>query len=164
MNAMARHYEDTLTIPASREQLFTYIDDHRRFSSHMSKSSWMMGGGRMDVSTDDGLGQKVGSHIRMGGTAFGITLFLDEVVTRHEPPLVKIWETVGTPKLLIIGQYQMGIDIQSQGESSLLRVSIDYDLPTTNVWLGRLFSGAYAKWCVHQMLQGARKEFIPATV
>lgn len=159
---MTRHYEDTAVIPVSPEQLFAYIDDHRRFSSHMSKSSWMMGGGRMDVSTDEGQGQEVGSHIRMGGTAFGINLFLDEVVTRREVPFIKTWETVGTPKLLIIGQYRMGIDIRPQDEASLLRVFIDYDLPTTNVWLGRVLSGAYAKWCVQQMLQGARKEFIPA--
>lgn len=156
---MTTHYEKTLGIPASPEQLFAYIDDHRRFSSHMSKSSWMMGGGHMDVSTDEAHGQKVGSHIRLQGTAFGISISLDEVVTRYEPPLAKTWETIGTPNLLIIGQYSMGVEIQPQGNNSLLRVFIDYDMPTTNRWLGELFSGPYAAWCVRQMLQGARSEF-----
>lgn len=157
-----RHYEETTHIAAAPEALFEYVDDHTRFSSHMRESSWMMGGGKMDVSVDEGRGQKVGSHIRLSGKAFGIRLFLDEVVTRHEPPLIKTWETVGAPKLLIIGQYGMGIEIQPADSGSRLRVFIDYDLPTTNIWLGKLFSRMYAKWCVRQMLKGARDYFSTA--
>lgn len=159
MAKLPHHYEEQAEIQTSAETLFDYVDDHTKFSSHMNKSSWMMGGGRMDTNVDEGRGQKVGSHIRMSGTAFGVKLFLDEVVTRHEPPQMKTWETVGTPKLLIIGQYGMGIDIRSQGDHSLMRVYIDYDLPTKNAWLGKLFSAWYAKWCVEQMLNGARTHF-----
>ena len=119
----------------------------------------MMGGGRMEVSVDEGRGQKVGSHIRLGGTAFGIQLFLDEVVTRHEPPRIKTWETVGDLRLLVVGHYKMGIEITPRGSDSMMRVYIDYGLPTTNVWLGRLFGGMYAKWCVGQMISGALDQF-----
>lgn len=159
MERFAHHYEEQAKIQVSVDDLFSYVDDHARFSSHMNKSSLMMGGGRMNLEVDDGHGQIVGSHIRMMGTAFGFKLFLDEVVTRHEPPRVKTWETVGSPKLLIIGQYGMGIDIQPQGDHSLMRVYIDYSLPTKNAWLGKLFSAWYAKWCVQQMLNGARAAF-----
>ena len=113
----------------------------------------------MDVAVDAGRGQKVGSHIRLSGTAFGMKLFLDEVVTRHEPPSIKTWETVGDLRLLVVGHYGMGIEITPQGSDSLMRVYIDYDLPTTNVWLGRLFGGMYAKWCVAQMIGGAQNQF-----
>ena len=154
-----RHYEDSTLISVSPKELFAYVDDHKRFSSHMSQSSQMMCGGNMDASVDEGGGQKVGSHIRMSGKAFGIKLFLDEVVTRYEPPYLKTWETVGFPKLLVIGSYGMGIEIKLQDTRSRLRVYIDYDLPTTNVWLGRLFSGLYAKWCVQQMIKGTRDHF-----
>lgn len=159
MNTAPRHYEDRTLISASPEELFAYIDDHTRFSSHMSQSSWMMGGERMDVSVDDGKGQKVGSHIRLNGTAFGIKLFLDEVVTRREPPHIKEWETVGDLRLLVVGHYRMGIEITPQGSDSLMRVFIDYDMPAQHVWLGRLFGGMYAKWCVGQMINGARDQF-----
>ena len=113
----------------------------------------------MDTHVDEGKGQKVGSHIRLNGKAFGIEIYLDEVVTKHEPPKLKVWETVGNPKLLVIGHYGMGIDIKPQDAQSRLRVYIDYDLPTTYTWLGRLFSGAYAKWCVRKMLNDTRDEF-----
>ena len=159
MNTALKHYETTTLISAPAEELFAYIDDHTRFSSHMSQSSWMMGGGHMDISVDDGRGQKVGSHIRLSGKVFGIKLFLDEVVTQHKPPHMKTWETVGIPKLVVVGSYRMGIEIKPQNTNSLLRVFIDYDLPTTNIWLGQLFSGFYAKWCVRQMIKEAHDYF-----
>lgn len=155
-----RHYEDSVVIPAKVENVFAYIDDHKRFSSHMNQSSWMMGGGKMNTSVDENNGKKIGSHIRMGGTVFGIHLFLGEVVTHHEPPRLKTWETVGTPKLLIIGHYQMKVEIKPHESGALLTVSIDYELPKTNVWLGKLFGGWYAKWCVQQMLKGTSNYFI----
>lgn len=154
-----RHYESRVLIKAPAEDLFAYIDDHVHLSSHMNKSSWMMGGGRMNTSVDNGNGQRVDSHIYMNGKAFGITLFLHEVVTRRQPPFVKVWETVGNLRLLIIGHYRMGLEIEPQGSNSLLRVYIDYDLPVTHAWLGRLFSSIYAKWCVEQMLRGAYLHF-----
>jgi len=159
MSTERRHYENTALIPASAQEVFAYIDDHTRFSSHMSKSSWMMGGGRMDVSVDEGRGQRVGSHIRLSGTAFGIQLYLDEVVTRHEPPRLKEWETVGDLKLVVVGHYRMGIEIEPRGPGSLMRVYIDYGLPAKNAWPGRLFGGMYAKWCVGQMIKGAEGQF-----
>ena len=159
MNTTLRHYEDHTSVPTPPEELFAYIDDHARFSSHMNQSSWMMGGGRMEVSVDDGRGQKVGSHIRLSGTAFGMKLFLDEVVTRHEPPRIKTWKTVGDLRLLVIGHYGMGIEITPQGSNSMMRVYIDYRLPKANVWLGWSFGGMYAKWCVGQMVSGARNQF-----
>lgn len=156
---LMRHYEDRVPIKARAEDVFAYVDDHAHFSSHMSESSWMMGGGRMDISVDNGHGQRVGSHIRLSGKVFGITLFLDEVVTRREPPRVKIWETVGNLRLLVIGHYRMSIEVEPQDSNSLLRISIDYDLPSTNAWLGRLFGGIYAKWCVQQMIKGTHDHF-----
>ncbi len=159
MREKLRHYENSTFISASAEEIFAYIDDHKRFSSHMGQSSWMMGGGKMEVTVDEGHGQKVGSHIRLSGKVFGIELFLDEVITHYEPPFLKTWETVGTPKLLVIGFYRISIEIKPRDSHSRLRIFIDYDLPMTNVWLGQLFSGVYAKWCVQQMIKGVRNHF-----
>lgn len=159
MNNYERHYEETETISARPTELFSFVDDHARFSSHMSKSSWMMGGGRMNVSFDGERGQKVGSHIRMNGSAFGMRLSLEEVVTRYEPPRLKIWETIEPLNLLVIGSYRLGIGISPENNNSLFRVFIDYNLPVKNAWLGFLFGNMYAKWCVQQMIKGAENEF-----
>jgi Polyketide cyclase / dehydrase and lipid transport len=156
-----RHREATAFIAGSPESVFAFVDDHSRLSSHMSQSSWMMGGGEMRIEVDEWKGQAVGSHIRLAGTAFGLRLFLDEIVTRRDPPTRKEWETVGTPRLLVIGSYAMGVEISADGTGSRLRVFIDYDVPGGPLthWLGVCFGGLYARWCVKQMIAGAAEHF-----
>ena len=151
-----RHLESAAFIEASPQDVFAFIDDHARFSSHMSESSWMMGGGRMSVEVDDAKGQAVGSHIRLGGRVFGVSLYLDEVVIRRDPPALKVWETVGASRLLIIGAYTMGVQISPEAGGSRVRVFLDYQLPEGYVgyWLGLAFARFYARWCVDQMLTG----------
>jgi len=127
----------------------------------MSGSSWMMAGSRMALELDASQGRAVGAAIRMGGRVLGIALSLDEIVTERNPPRRKVWETTGTPKLLVIGHYRMGFDLTPQGNSSLLRVFIDWALPETRParWLGRAFGGLYARWCTKRMAGDAEEHF-----
>ena len=114
----------------------------------------------METQVDEGNGQKVGSHIRMSGKVLGINLFLEEVVTEYNPPHRKAWETVGNVTLLVIGNYQMGVEIVPENEESKLKIFIDYDFPTgVSKLLGVLFGDMYAKWCVRQMLNGVVEHF-----
>ena len=150
-----KHYEKTVDILASPEEIFDYVDDHLNFSSHMNKSNMMMGGGMMKTEFDQGGGKAVGSHIKMQGSVFGIDIYLDEVVTTHNPPYKKTWQTVGTPNLIVIGDYEMGFEITKNGGKSDFKVFINYNLPTgifTKLF-GILLSGFYAKWCVNQMIK-----------
>lgn len=155
------HYESSATIRSPVSQVFAYIDDHTRLSSHMSESSWMMGGGRMEVELDEGRGKKIGSRIRLSGRVFGAELSVEEVVTEHNPPHSKVWETTGSPRLLVIGSYRMGFELSPQKNGSMFRVFIDYALPERAParWLGRLFGRYYAQWCTQQMVDDAVKHF-----
>lgn len=158
--SLSHHHEESSLIPASTNEVFDFIDDHSRLSSHMNKSSWMMGGSKMDTQIDEGKGQRVGSHISMKGRILGINLSLDEVITEYAPFSRKIWKTVGDPKLIVIGNYQMGFELIPESGKSKLKVFIDYDLPTGPFrFLGYLFGGVYAKWCVRQMLDGVIENF-----
>lgn len=138
-----RKYSRAVTLDASADEVFAFADDFTRLSSHMGQSSAMMMGSSMQTSFDERRGQAVGSHVRMTGKMLGIELFLDEVVREREPPRHKAWETVGTPRLLIIGGYRLGFDITSIGQRSVLQVFIGYNLPTEPAQrlLGRLFGG-----------------------
>ena len=160
---MTRHYERDRFVAATPAEVFSFIDDHARFSSHMNESSWMMGGGSMSVELDEAKGQAVGSHIRLSGRVLGVRLYLDEVVTRRDPPTEKVWATVGAPRLLVIGEYEMGVEITPEAGGSRVKVFIDYQLPTgwTTYWLGRLFGRFYAKWCVDQTIIGVTRA-VPA--
>lgn len=154
-----KHYEESAFISASPQDIFVFADDPMHFSAHMNESSMMMGGGKMETLVDEGQGKKLGSHIIMKGKAFGISLYLDEVITIHEPPYKKAWKTVGEVKLLVIGDYTLGFEITPQQNGSNFKVFIDYAMPKKNVWMGKLFGKMYAKWCVRQMVQGTVNHF-----
>ena len=159
------HFEASAFVAAPSDIVFAYADDPARLSSHMSESSWMMGGGRMETELDAGRGQTVGSRISLSGRVFGVNLSLDEVVIERVPPQRKAWQTTGSPRLLVIGHYRMGFEITSQANGSLLHVYIDYSLPkdVPAHWLGLLLGRYYARWCTRRMLADAEKHFaVPA--
>lgn len=158
--SFSKHLEKSATITANTTSVFDFIDDHVKLSSHMNKSSWMMGGGKMTTEVDEGNGQKVGSHIKMKGKIMGFNLFLDEVVTERSHPARKVWKTVGNPNLLVIGNYQMGVELTPEDNKTKLKVFIDYDLPGNGAKvLGVMFGGMYANWCVDQMLNSVVDHF-----
>lgn len=157
---MTRHRQATVQVAASPDRLFAHLDDQTRLAAHMARPSMMMGGGRMTYEFDEKRGQAVGSHIRMGGRAFGLELFVDEVVTERAPPRRKVWRTVGRPRLIIIGDYEMGYETRPISDGADLRVWIDYELAPAG--LGRrvpALADAYARWCVERMAGDARRTF-----
>lgn len=158
-----RHAESVVAVEAPPEQLFELLDDHSRLSAHMTRRSWMMGGGRMVTATDERHGREVGSHIVIAGRVFGVRLALDEVVVERERARRKVWETVGDPRLLVIGSYRMGFEIDADGPRSRLRVFIEYALPQHGVsrLLGRLLGSWYARWCTRRMTADAVRMFGP---
>lgn len=162
MRALPYHFECSRIVQARARELFEHADDHTRLSSHMSQSSVSTAGARMTIEVDEGRGRAIGSRIRLIGRALGIRLFVEEVVTERDPPHRKVWETVGQPRLLVIGHYRMGYDIAPQSDGSRFRVFIDYALPeaTPARWFGRMFGGFYARWCTRRMVNDAVAYFL----
>ena len=159
------HYESAVTLNVPPEAAFAYLDDFRKLSAHMEKSSAMMMGSKMRITADGLDGRAVGSRVRMDGKMLGMTLSLDEVVTERQPPFKKTWRTVDA-KLVVVGQYQLGFALSPSGDRSLLRVFIDYELPHQGFarWLGKLLGKTYARWCVERMANDAAAHFGSATV
>ena len=156
-----RNYAATVRIAVPPADVFGFLDEHARLAAHMGKKSLAMGGGSMALELDEGRGRVVGSRMRLAGTAFGIHLGVDEVVSEHSPPFWKSWETVGEPRLLVIGAYRMGFIIDDVPPGSRLTVFIDYELPrrAPSRWLGRLLGPAYARWCTERMAGDAARHF-----
>lgn len=150
----AHHVEGVREIVQPVEQAFAVLDDHMRLTSHMSRRSLATLGGRMDTVVDSGHAQVVGSVIRVHGRVLGIWLSLEEIVVERDPPWRKAWETIGAPRLLVIGSYRMGFSLEP-GSRTRARVWIDYDPPSGIVAraLARMFGGLYARWCVQRMLR-----------
>lgn len=159
--AMPNRQETIAYVAASAEELFALLDDQTRLTSHMSRRTWRMGWGRMETVLDGGRGRSVGSVIRISGRVLGIRLALEEVVTERQPPHHKVWQTIGEPRLLVIGPYRMGFEVSPLGAESSLRVFVDYALPSGGPprALGRLFAASYARWCTRSMVHYAVGHF-----
>lgn len=158
----ARHYEMSVDVPAPVGAVFDHVDDFTRLADHMEKSSAMMMGGRMAYQFDTVKGRAPGSVIRMTGSVFGLALAAEEVVTVREPPRRKTWETRGATRLLVIGGYRMGFEVDAAGSgASRLRVFIDYGPPggTIGRFAGVFFGPLYARWCVRRMARDAQRHF-----
>lgn len=155
------HREALADVTADPAAVFAVLDDHRRLSAHMAKPSLMMAGATMKTEFDSQRGQAVGSVIRMKGAVLGVSLHVEEVVTHHEPPFRKTWETRGQPRLLVIGAYRMGFELSPAATGARLRVWIDYSPPAgfAGRWLGRLLGQVYADWCVTRMARDATNFF-----
>ena len=155
------HNESAALANAPVDRVFAYLDDPKALAAHMGQSSMMMAGSRMSIDVDADGGRVVGSKIRMQGRMMGIPLSLEEVITERQVPSRKVWETIGTPNLVVMAHYRMGFELTPRGDSSVVRVFIDYCLPTTapGSWLGRLLGGVYARWCTKQMADGAARQF-----
>jgi len=154
----SRHEESTGALQTTMNDAFRLLDDPTRLSTHLTSRSWKLGWGRMTTIVDEQWGRVVSSHVVRRGRAFGMLLFLDEVVTEREMPRRKVWETVGEPRLIVIGPYRMGFEIAPSDSGVLLHVSIDYDLPSHGIsrLLGYLLGRVYAKWCTREMLLQAK--------
>lgn len=161
-----RRYEAKGVLHASRENAFEFLDDPRRLSSHMGKSSWMMMGSKMDMALGEGGGKKEGSEIVLSGKMMGLRLFVRERVIERVVPERKVWETIGGQKMIVIDQYRMGFGLEALGEETKLVVFIEYSLPKTFLGrlLGQLFAGFYARWCTEKMIGDAIRHFSPASV
>lgn len=153
-------YRGSVRVNASAPRVFSHLDDQVALAKHMTRRSLMMGGGRMTYSYDDRKGQAEGSVIRMGGSAFGIHLSVEEIVTERVPPIRKRWRTTGSPRMLILESYEMGFDIVPMEKDSLVSVWISYVPKWQRGVRGRIataLSAHYARWCVQRMLDDAQR-------
>jgi hypothetical protein len=157
----ALHQRSQVDIAADPQRLFALLDDHQRLADHMRNPSAMMLGASMQFETDARRGQAVGSVIRMSGRVLGLRLAVEEIVVQRDAPLRKTWETIGEPRLLVIGAYRMGFAITPTAKGSRLVVFIDYRLPRRGVTrgLGLLLGRAYAAWCTRRMATDAAAAF-----
>jgi hypothetical protein len=152
------HAETRLRSSLPPEDLFARLDDQQRLGAHMQKRSWMMGGGLMRYGFDAAKGREVGSRVSMEGSAFGLALALEEQVVERTPPKRKLWRTLGEPRLVVVGPYELGFEVSPARGGSEARLWMDWRSPARGVgrWLGKLFGGVYAAWCLRAMAQSVR--------
>ena len=150
----------SVTIEASAERVFAYVDDIRNLARHMSESSSMpMMGSKLKLEFMTPETTDVGAVYRYSGRMMGLTIDFSETVTRYVAGREKVWHTIGEPQLLIIAGYEMRVIVEPESpRSSRLTIGIDYDLPRAGVMrlLGLALAGAYSRWCLTSMIEGTK--------
>lgn len=148
-----------IIIHSSPQQIFSQLDDFSKTGMHMSESSMMMMGSKLNLeqlSTNPGLG----ASYRWSGKLMGMTMDFSETVTKWQPPKLKEWETVGEPKIIIMSWYRMRFEITAAENGTIVKISISYLPP--KVWLYKILSFFFAKlycnWCLNNMLNDTKRE------
>ena len=151
---------ETAEIRATAESVLAYVDDIRHVGWHMTeRSSMAMMGSRLKLEILSEQPTGLGATYRYSGTMMGLSLDFSESVTRYVPNREKIWRTIGEPRLLIISSYEMRQAVEPlSAVLSRLTISIAYDLPRSPLGhvVGRLLARPYSRWCLRQMVGGAK--------
>jgi len=155
------HYQARTVLSAPAEAVFDFLDDPLRLVAHMSKPTLMMAYATMRLELDAAGGRAAGSEMRIRGRFLGLPLAADEAVIDRQVPVGKVWETFGTPQLIVLAGYRMGFGLEVQKELTQVTIWIDYALPQQGMLaiLGRWLGAAYARWCVDRMVQDTARHF-----
>jgi hypothetical protein len=135
------------------------MDDVAITGGHMTKSSSMMMGSKLQFEWLSKNHRGLNSQYRWTGSMMGIVMDFTVIVTRWTPGKEKVWETIGTTKLLIYSWYKMHLVLEPQKTATNVTLSITYERPKT-FWsrlISILFADIYCAWCLRQMLRDAHR-------
>ncbi|HRO86210.1 MAG TPA: hypothetical protein PK110_15405 [Niabella sp.] len=153
----------TETYNTTPGQVFKCIDDLGVTGMHMTQSSMMMMGSKLNLEflTENHTG--LGSKYRWAGKMIGMPMDFTVEVTKWISGQEKIWETIGDTKLIIYSWYRMHLIVTPMLNGSKAELSISYEKPKGffNKILSFLFADWYCKWCLKHML-GDAKIFLQA--
>lgn len=147
------------TYQATPEQVFKCLDDLGVTGVHMTQSSMMMMGSKLNLEylTENYTG--LGSMYRWTGKMMGMRMDFTVEVTKWIGGEEKIWETIGEASLIIFSWYRMHLNVLPVTNGTKAELSIIYEKPKRffNKILSFLFADWYCKWCLKQMLGDTKK-------
>lgn len=154
-----RRLKNSVEINASSETVFRYVDDIRNTGWHMAKHSMRLMGSRLSLEILSQVSSGVGASYRWHGRVLGFKVDFTEIVTHWVPNRERIWKTIGTPKILILKDYEMRFQTESLNHKTRLTFEIAYNLPKSYLWrlIALMITDGYAKWCLKNMCEDAKR-------
>lgn len=150
---------ESVEIKSSPDVVFSHIDYVRNIGMHMSKRSMPMMGGSLKTEILSKNDRGLGATYRMYGKVMGMKIDFTEKVTKWIENQEKVWETIGEPKLIIMGGYIMNLNVRPSNFGTRLTFGIKYSYPKSVFWKGIsiVVGDWYAKWCLRNMCRDAKK-------
>ena len=148
----------TIEIRAPPEEVFTYLDDIKNVGMHMASSSMAMMGGKMSSQVISKNKTGRGATYRLRGGVLWMPIDLTETVTKWTEGREKEWETVGSPKIIVMSWYRMHFVLTLAERGTHVYFEIEYELPTSlfGKILGKLLARKYAGWCLRRATEDAK--------
>ena len=150
-----------IIIHSSPQKVFSFMDNLSKTGMHMSENSMMMMGSKLILEQLSGPLQGVGATFHWYGKVMGMSIDITETVTKWTENHEKIWETIGTPKIILLGWYRMILKTEPAKEGTLASLQIDYT-PPSGLFHNILYfflSHYYCNWCLNNMLNDSKKIF-----
>ena len=143
---------------ARPEKVFKTIDDLGVTGMHMTQSSMMMMGSKLNLQFLTRNKTGLGSRYRWTGKMMGLNMDFTVEITKWVEGKAKVWETVGPAKLIIYSWYRMALGIKQQLGKTEAELSITYEEPKGffNRILCFLLADWYCRWCLKKMLGDAK--------
>lgn len=148
-----QHYD------APAEAVFQALDDLGVTGTHMTKSSAMMMGSKLNLQYLTTNHTGLNSSYRWTGKMMGLEMDFTVKVIKWMSGIEKVWETVGPTKLVIYSWYRMALRIHPAKTGTNAELSITYERPQgfLNRMLSFFFADWYCRWCLRKMLGDAEK-------
>jgi Polyketide cyclase / dehydrase and lipid transport len=153
-----RRLEETTTVAVPPARVFAWLDDPRNTGWHMSRPSLAMLGGALQVERLSAMATGEGATYRSWARVLGLRIDFTTIVVRWVADREKVWRTIGDPRLIVIGHFEMRFGVDPIDGGARLTMALDYELPSRGFGrlLGRALAAPYAKWCLRRMCRDAR--------
>jgi hypothetical protein len=148
----------SILIHSTPEKVFAQMDDFSKTGMHMTESSMMMMGSKLNLEKLSANANGVGASYRWYGRMMGMEMDFSETVTKWQPNRLKEWEIVGEAKIIIMSWYRMWFEISPIEKGTLAKISISYLPPQEWYYkiLSFLFAKWYCNWCLNNMLNDTK--------
>jgi hypothetical protein len=147
-------------ISAPPDKVFAMIDDLGVTGMHMTKSSAMMMGSKLNLEYLTTNHTGLGSKYRWTGKMMGMKMDFTVEVTKWIKGNEKTWETIGEARMIIYSWYRMHLLVKTIENGSEAELSITYERPKG--WFAKiisfLFADWYCNWCLKNMLKDAKRK------
>ncbi len=149
-----------ILIHSMPDKVFVQMDDFSKTGMHMTESSMMMMGSKLNLEQLSTNPTGVGAKYRWYGKMMGMTMDFSETVTKWQPPILKEWETFGDSKMIIMSWYRMWLEITPAESGANAKISISYLPPKEWYYkiLSFLFADWYCNWCLNNMLTDTKRK------
>lgn len=157
MKAVSR----TIIIRSDPGEVFAFMDAMANTGMHMTRSSMPMWGGKLELIQISPHATGPGAKFRWKGKALWMKLDFTVEVTAWKKNELKIWETTGEVKAIILSWYRMRMQLTPVNEGTQVELGIEYETSGKNFFeriLAFFIAGWYARWCVINMLNDSKKK------